>query len=329
MGAVRNAELDALRHAIDELAAERASAQARACLLEDLARSLAMIAAAHDPEHVVAALLHATREQLRFERAVYFERHADSLIARSALGFFSTPQPIALHDQFSAAPLADSRQHWIMTPLVHDNEISGFLYADRDNDCAAEQQLDLLKVLAAVSAAALRGSCHYQQVRDLALRDPLTGLLNRRAVEERLRNDLETCARNHTECAIAILDVDNLKRVNDMRGHAGGDDVLIRIATTLSIVARANDFAGRLAGDEFLIYFNDACGADARPRLRLLSRELRRNGLRCSIGAATYPRDATDVDGLIRAADEALYAVKAAGKNGFAFADGRNPRRAD
>lgn len=320
MGAsIRDAELAALRQAIDELETERASAQSRATLLEHLARALAVIAAAREPDEVIAGLLRAAQEPLRFKRAVYFERRHDVLIARSAVGEFPSI-PTTLIPSGVFAPLAGARGAWIFTPLVYDRQTNGFLYADGRQAVDEEDYREPLNVLVAVAAAALRGSFLYRKLSELALRDPLTGLLNRRSLEARLHDDIEASRRSNCECVVVILDVDDFKRVNDVAGHLVGDAVLERVATTLSQVAREIDLVGRLGGDEFVMMFNRTISGDARSVVRRLSSELRRNGLRCSVGAAMFPRDGNNVVELLRAADRALYRVKAAGKNGFAFA---------
>jgi len=307
-------------------------------LLEDLARALAVIAAAREPNDVIDALLRATRAPLHFGRAVYFELRGDLLIAQSTLGTFS-PQPTSLpaglwdvagrrrgaetivtgKSPEVQAPFSDARDEWIIAPLVYARQIDGFLYADGFKASAGENYLERLKVLVAVAAAALRGSFLYRRLSELALRDPLTGLLNRRSIEERLRDEIEAARRSCSECVLTILDVDDFKRINDVDGHAGGDAVLALVATTLSRVSREGDLVGRLGGDEFLILFRRTVWSESRFLVRRLSRELQRSGLRCSLGAAIFPRDASDAEGLLRAADRALYAVKAGGKNGFAF----------
>jgi len=319
LGRTREAELEALRRAIDDLESECASAQARATLLEDLARALAIIAAAVEPDHVIAALLRAALDPLRFKRAIYFESRGELLVARGMVGDFC-PQPTSVRRREPFVALPDAGDQWIFVPLVYDREVNGFLYADGREGEGGEDHRDPLKVLVAVGAAALRGSFLYRQLSELALRDPLTGLLNRRSLERRLHDDIDVARRINEECVLAILDVDDFKKINDVAGHSGGDAVLARVATTLSLVSREIDIAGRLGGDEFVILFNRVGSNEARSLVRRLSGELRRNGLRCSLGAAIFPHDASDVGELLREADRALYRVKAAGKNGFAFA---------
>jgi diguanylate cyclase (GGDEF)-like protein len=118
-----------------------------------------------------------------------------------------------------------------------------------------------------------------------------------------------------------MLDLDDLKRINDSGGHALGDLVLKHLAATLATGARPTDLIARFGGDEFALTFVDVDAALARALVRRLSTALASAGLRCSLGAALSRRGREDVDALLEAADRALYAVKAAGKNGYAFAD--------
>ncbi len=338
---IREPDLGGLRNALAATERERAEAQGHAKHLGGLARALAAIAGSREPGDVIAALLEAFQQPLGFERAIHFEPHGHVLIVRAGVdgkvqiapeccepiafppgsGIGDAPSIVVGGSHDLSAPLPDARGTYIFASLTNEQRALGFVYADghRESDSKAAR-LEPVHMLMTVAAVALRGSHLYKQFRELALRDPLTGLLNRRALEDRLRDTVEDCRRRETECVLAVLDVDDFKKINDVWGHAGGDAVLGKVATTLSLAAREGDLVGRLAGDEFLIVFTDVANADARFLVRRLSSELRRSGLRCSLGAAIFPRDANDADSLVRAADLALYAVKAAGKNGFAFA---------
>jgi diguanylate cyclase (GGDEF)-like protein len=95
---------------------------------------------------------------------------------------------------------------------------------------------------------------------------------------------------------------------------------LQHLAQTLTCSSRANDVVGRYAGDEFVVLLPNIDVEIARVLVGRLSADLRAQGLHCSLGAAIFPEDAIDAEGLLCAADRALYATKAAGKNGFSFA---------
>jgi diguanylate cyclase (GGDEF)-like protein len=160
----------------------------------------------------------------------------------------------------------------------------------------------------------------------VTMEDGLTGLFNRRYFDRRLGQELHRAKRDRRPCSICIVDADDFKRINDVHGHQAGDAVLKRLAQMTSEVLRAtDDVTSRLGGEEFAVILpgTDAIGAvRAAERVRarvetmrveLLAVELR---ITVSVGVATYdPADPCDAEELVRRADTALYAAKAAGKN--------------
>lgn len=161
------------------------------------------------------------------------------------------------------------------------------------------------------------------RVRHLTRRDPLTGLLNRRALEEQLQRLQAQVDRGRTH-SLLILDVDHFKRINDELGHAGGDAALRHLAQVLGEALRTTDNFGRLGGEEFAVLMPDTDEPGAvlvAERLRRLLQERPLTWedkiwpMSASIGvAAMRQRDAHGHDALARA-DAAMYAAKAAGRN--------------
>lgn len=150
--------------------------------------------------------------------------------------------------------------------------------------------------------------------------DSLTGLANSRAFYERLHDEIPRLQRYDRPVTIAYVDVDNFKRVNDRFGHARGDEVLKEIAGVLRSTVRASDLAARLGGDEFALAMWDTAGDHARAFEERLAAALAPllerypdTGLGASVGWATLRAGAT-VDDVVHAADEAMYAAKAARK---------------
>jgi diguanylate cyclase (GGDEF)-like protein len=166
----------------------------------------------------------------------------------------------------------------------------------------------------------LGNSVLFERTHQLATRDPLTGLLNRRAFGERMVDVLASNAKRGHTVTYAIIDVDDFKAINDTYGHGHGDSVLQHVATTLCRAARTGDLIGRYAGDEFVVLLAHADAALGRALVARISADLRTAGLRCSIGAARFPHDGDRTTVLFAAADRALYVTKAAGKNGYSFA---------
>ncbi|MBK8978471.1 MAG: GGDEF domain-containing protein [Planctomycetes bacterium] len=156
--------------------------------------------------------------------------------------------------------------------------------------------------------------------RERSLSDELTGIANRRQFQSEAARALATCRRHGRPVALAFVDVDDFKRVNDRHGHALGDEVLRTIARALVAATRAGDCVARLGGDEFAILLPET-GADGAhsfaERLReSLAAELARGPVlaTASVGAIVYPEAPADVEVLLREADEVLYGVKRGSK---------------
>lgn len=152
-----------------------------------------------------------------------------------------------------------------------------------------------------------------------ARQDPLTGLSNRTGFEEQLAAEFERAERYGHPLALAILDMDDFKVINDTRGHVAGDEVLIHIAEQLRSEMRQSDTAVRLGGEEFVMLLPETGEAEAtalaeRIRARIAASDAT-HGATISIGIASYPRSATGPRELVMNADSAMYAAKRLGKN--------------
>ena len=151
-------------------------------------------------------------------------------------------------------------------------------------------------------------------LRDLTLTDPLTGLLNRRGLWQRVAQDVQAGA---TSAAFVLFDLDHFKTVNDDNGHPEGDLALQDVAVLAQRFGRAVDALARLGGDEFAWWAAGLSGLDPlRRRLRRLAQALyRTRRLTFSAGVAWYPHDGRAVDELYHAADVALYRAKFSGRH--------------
>ena len=151
--------------------------------------------------------------------------------------------------------------------------------------------------------------------------DPLTGLFNRSALEQRLGElDGRSTREGGLNHALLLCDLDNFKRVNDQLGHAAGDEVLQDVAHTMRTNLRAGDSIYRVGGEEILVVLPGTTQADAlgvAERLRLAVRERRPAGasVTVSIGVAVSQHGPLESDVLVSLADEALYSAKAAGRD--------------
>ena len=154
----------------------------------------------------------------------------------------------------------------------------------------------------------------------LATTDMLTGLRNRRAFEERLAEEFERAERHNTPLSLLLLDVDRFKQYNDTFGHLAGDDVLRTLGQVLRKAARGTDFPARYGGEEVVIILpqtsrSAALRAAERVRETVAAAPWERREVTASVGVSTLRPDMKSPAELVEAADRALYASKAAGRN--------------
>jgi diguanylate cyclase (GGDEF)-like protein len=219
-------------------------------------------------------------------------------------------------------------RHYVCVPLSAQGELIGVLHVQRSQPSSASGFLDaemyLVKAVAQHAALALANLGLREKLHEQAIRDNLTGLYNRHHEREWLEQELRRAARDGRRAAVIMVDIDHFKRVNDSFGHDAGDMVLKALAGLFRQAIRGSDIACRHGGEEFLLLLSDASidGAakkaealrDAVERLELRHMDRPLGKLTASFGVAAYPDHAEDADGLLRAADRALYCAKNEGR---------------
>jgi diguanylate cyclase (GGDEF)-like protein/PAS domain S-box-containing protein len=168
-------------------------------------------------------------------------------------------------------------------------------------------------------------------LREQSTRDYLTGLYNRRYMEETLERELRRAARKHLSLGIIMLDVDKFKQFNDSFGHAAGDVILREVGSLLREHVRGEDIPSRYGGDEFIIVLPDASREATRKRAELLCDKARRlqiqykeqtlETITISLGVAGFPMNGITSASILQAADGALYQAKHAGRGQVVVAD--------
>jgi len=153
-----------------------------------------------------------------------------------------------------------------------------------------------------------------RRVESLARHDPLTGLYNRRELEERLVVEYSRCTRVERPISMAVIDLDHFKQVNDTRGHAEGDLVLRRVGALLQDKLRQHDVPVRYGGDEFVLMLPEGTKQELVAVTMRIGTQALREGISLSIGGATWPEDAADPDALFALADAQLYVAKGSGR---------------
>ena len=162
----------------------------------------------------------------------------------------------------------------------------------------------------------------------LANHDPVTGLPNRLLLNDRLRRMMVNAQRSHSIAAVALIDLDNFKLINDTFGHNRGDQLLQTIAKRMQSCLRESDTVARLGGDEFVLLLSgenrgEALALAIQRVLKEVARPWQFDGnelsVSCSMGVSVFPRDGRDVQMLLRNADVAMYKAKDLGKNNYQF----------
>ncbi|MBN9362336.1 MULTISPECIES: GGDEF domain-containing protein [unclassified Devosia] len=222
-------------------------------------------------------------------------------------------------------------------PMIARGEIVGLLQLFASGISAVERLehiTDLGSALADGMSLALANMALREKLRNQALRDPLTGLYNRRYMEDCLQRFVRLAERENREISLIMVDLDHFKRLNDEHGHSFGDQVLRDAALTLTGSLRETDIVCRFGGEELVVILPDCPlerAADKAELLRLRIEELSSThgaDISASFGVASVPHTSQSVTDLLQAADQALYKAKQGGRNQVAKAPLR-PYRAD
>jgi diguanylate cyclase (GGDEF)-like protein len=225
-------------------------------------------------------------------------------------------------DELPGIQVRDGRQLVRLTLSARERSLGRLVLVRSDRDPVDDTELKLLRLLADQLAIALQNARDYREKLEQAIRDPLTGLFNHRAFQERLGVELSRARREGYEVALVALDLDHFKPINDRCGHSVGDQALIALARTISTSLRPSDVAGRVGGDEFMIALPGAGVSEAQAVVSRLRAALAsvtvgptRETLTLSAGIAVYPRAAEYQADLMRFADGAMYWSKSRGRD--------------
>ena len=218
---------------------------------------------------------------------------------------------------------------YVCIPLLAHGNTLGLIHIQCAPECG--NQADMQRKLAIAETAAesarlaLANLTLREELRALSIRDPLTGLFNRRFLEEALDRELVRMARAQKMLAVAMLDIDHFKLFNDNHGHDAGDQVLKQTAHLMAGFRKGNDIVCRYGGEEFLIVISEIDPETAIERLEKLRVSienmpihlgtLTQQQITISIGVSIYPLHGNHRIDLITRADQALYEAKTSGRN--------------
>ena len=346
--AAREARFDGTEHGESSCAAVDAVAQANRELMSlfDIAQTLS---ATLEIDEVLALLAHRTRRLLQGSTCAVFmvdEAHSKSLVARAAVGRFEDaikgararhgkgitgksarrmeprsgnydPGDLVLTCQTGVGPDFKS---CIVAPIVSYGELLGTINVyDVCGRAFSHDEVRVLTFVAHQAALAVANAKAFEEVRDSALRDPLTNLRNGRFLRYCLERELNRCSRLGEPLAVLGIDLDYFKNVNDLLGHEAGDTVLRDLANVFRAELRDYDVIVRNGGDEFVVALPGTTLAEAHQTAQRIRMAVERYAARdlstvpgfgASVGVAAYPDDASDVKLLLSRADAAMYRDK-------------------
>jgi diguanylate cyclase (GGDEF)-like protein len=312
-------------------------ARRRAFELQELAKIQNTLAGAHlDLDGVMAVVVEEARSLTHADGAVVELPEGDEIVYRAVAGAAEPYAQMRLRadstisgesmrrretlvcDDSETDPRVDRQscrrvgaRSLVVVPLVHDGRATGVLkvYAQEPGAFTADTA-NLLSALANPIGSAIARAELLNQLREQAATDELTGLPNRRAWYEHLALALGRTRRSGRPLTVIVLDLDGLKDVNDLQGHAAGDRLLVEAASLWPAVLRETDLLARTGGDEFVVLLEDTSEAEAYDILDRLQR-VPLGKFTASGGVATWDGD-EHVDELMRRADELMYAQKTA-----------------
>ncbi len=303
-----------------------------------------------DPEVLVGRVLALVRERLGHAEARIGLIDGDRLIVRLAgdTAVESRPlsEPSLLTDAVRTGkpvlgPGGATGPSTAAIPLVAGGRVRGAIEVAKrrggrrpDESALGARDVRSLEALAAFTAVALENAELHQSALRSALTDPLTGLFNLRYLQETLGAALERSETAARPFSLLMLDIDNLRQINNESGHMAGDIALRQVSRVIASATRAGDIAARYGGDEFLLALPDA-GPEAaaavaeRIRHEVEGIGLAHHGVRVpltvSIGVASHPGDGSTLEVLVEAADRAAYRAKARGRNRIALLASAEP----
>ncbi|MCC6300147.1 MAG: diguanylate cyclase [Anaerolineales bacterium] len=228
-----------------------------------------------------------------------------------------------VYDEFSLHAVADF-------PILNQESCIGVLAAGRNqpNYPFQQEQLQFGGLFTGLVALVIESAQLREALREQSIRDPLTGLFNRRYMDETLKREVSRMTRQLHPLGIIMADIDRFKSFNDTHGHAAGDALLQEIGKFLQSHIRNEDVACRYGGEEFILIMPDATLETVKERAELLRREATKirierveQGVTLSLGFAIYPQHGKTIDEVISAADAALYQAKQRGRNRVMMAE--------
>lgn len=312
--------------------------------LEALAEMASRLETTHRPDEVAEALLDSLASRFDFKRGVVLGGPAGDLTllayrAPGEPGVLTTAvdssiqaawnkRDVVLKKQLdpdedpNLSSLLPFARNLVVVPLTAEGGPVGIVAVEHSAAASARIERRVVEMVAqftAHAALALHGSWLAEQVQRAADTDALTGIANRRTFEATLERELSRALRHGEQITLAMFDIDHFKSLNDNYGHQTGDDVLKKVAAALTAACRDFDLPARFGGEEFAVILPSCSTKESLTVAERLRQSIAKTEgpveVTASAGVATFPTHAADAHALIKAADEALYESKRAGRD--------------
>ena len=261
--------------------------------------------------------LHLMNQRVNRDGAVLSWQAFDSRQPVVLSDYSSWPHRREIYKEFSLHAVAGF-------PILNNEQCIGVLGVGRNTPDYefTQDQIQFGNLFASLAALIISNTQLRDSLKELSIRDPLTGLFNRRYMEEMLKREISRVTRQLHPLGIIMLDIDHFKRFNDTFGHVAGDKLLSQVGRFLQSQVRGDDIACRYGGEEFILILPDANVETVQNRAEQICGDvtnLQVDGVNqkitFSLGVAMYPQHGKTIDEVIRAADAALYQAKQNGRN--------------
>jgi two-component system, cell cycle response regulator len=318
--------------------------------LEALATMAAEMDKVSDTKHAAQCLVQVASDTFKFERIAVMVMRDGRLSVAAEEGCGPLPESNLMGDQAldqlkatrrtvlltavdsrtdpSLGSMFPGAKRLVIVPLLVEGALVGALMAESSKKRRYRLEASTLTVVeqfATQAALAFSNVWLLEKVQKLADTDSLTGIYNRMVFDRTLRAEIKRADRNGESMSLLMLDIDHFKSLNDRFGHQTGDEVLRTLAGALGEESRDFDTVTRYGGEEFAVLLPNtdrAAGAIAGERFRKLVESLEGPvPITASVGVATFPGNAQSADGLLSAADDALYESKRTGRNRVVVSD--------
>jgi diguanylate cyclase (GGDEF)-like protein/PAS domain S-box-containing protein len=261
--------------------------------------------------------------------------HKDAVLSWQA---FDTHEPAVLSDYASWPQQQEEYNEFLLHavadfPILNDDQCLGVLALGRDKPDYefSPDQIQFGRFFANLTALVLNNAQLREALHEQSIRDPLTGLFNRRYMEETLKREVSRVTRQLRPLGIIMIDLDRFKQFNDIHGHAAGDILLQGLGQFLQGQIRSEDVACRYGGEEFILIMPNTSVEVAQQRAEYLRQEAKKlqvpgagqsyDGIALSMGIAIYPEHGRTLETVLRAADVALYRAKQEGRDRVVIAE--------